>query len=78
MFFMIAIMKDEQLNIVTIDGIDYFKIEEENSILLKSIQKDKDGYYMSMRFSKNQNEDDENKFQKIIEGFFMREIIKLF
>jgi len=65
----------EQSNIVTIGDLDYIKIEEENSILLESIQKDKDGYYMSMRFSKNQNENDENKFQKIIENFFLREIL---
>ena len=72
---MIAIMKDEQLNIVTIGDLDYIKIEEEKSIFLKSTTKNKYGYYISMRFSKNQNKNNEDKLQKIIEGFFMREII---
>jgi len=67
-------MNEKQSNIITIGDLDYIKIEEENSILLKSTQKDKDGYYMSMRFSKNQDENDENKFQKIIEDYFLREI----
>jgi len=64
-------MKNE--NIVTIDGLDYIKIEEENSTLLKSIQKNKYGYYISMRIPNKTEEND--RFKEITENFFMREII---
>jgi len=73
---MIAIMKDEQLNIVTINGVDYIKTELEDSILLESIQKDKDGYYMSMEIPNRTEKND--RFKEITKDFFMREIIKLF
>jgi len=62
----------EQSNIVTINGLDYIKYEEENSMLLKSIQKDKDGYYMSMRIPNKTKEND--RFKEITKNFFLREI----
>ena len=68
-----VIMKDEQLNIVTIGDLDYIKTEEEKSIFLKSTTKNKYGYYMSMEIP-NKNEEND-KFKKITEEFFMREII---
>jgi len=66
-------MSIEQSNIITIGGLDYIKTELENSILLESIQKNKYGYYMSMEIP-NKNEEND-KFKKITEEFFMREII---
>ena len=60
-------------NIVTIDDMDYIKIEEENSILLKSTKKNKYGYYISMRIPNKTEEND--RFKEITENFFMREII---
>jgi len=71
--FMIVISENEPLDIVTIDGLDYIKTELENSILLESIQKDKDGYYMSMEIPNRTEEND--RFKEITKDFFMREII---
>jgi len=62
----------EQLNIVTINGLDYIKYDEENSILLKSTKKNKYGYYISMRIPNKTEEND--KFKEITENFFLREI----
>jgi len=66
-------MIPEQLNIVTIDGLDYIKTELENSILLESIKKNKYGYYISMEIPNRTDEND--KFKEITENFFMREIL---
>jgi len=65
-------MEGKQSNIVTIDNCDYIKYEEENSIFLKSIQKNKYGYYISMRIPNKTEEND--KFKEITENFFLREI----
>ena len=66
-------MIPEQLNIVTIDGLDYIKTELENSILLESIKKNKYGYYISMEIPNRTDEND--KFKEIIEDYFLREIL---
>jgi len=69
---MIVIEENEPLDIVTIDDMDYIKIEEENSILLKSTKKNKYGYYISMRIPNKTEEN--NNFEKIVKDYFMREI----
>ena len=66
-------MKGKQSNIVTIDNCDYIKYEEENSIFLKSIKKNKYGYYISMEIPNRTDEND--KFKEIIEDYFLREIL---
>jgi len=63
----------EQSNIVTIDGLDYIKYEEENSIILTSTKKNKYGYYISMEIPNRTDEND--KFKEIIEDYFLREIL---
>lgn len=56
---------------VIIDGLTYTKEYQKNYIILKSIQKNKYGYNITLRIP---DKSDKKAFERIVEDYFKREI----